>query len=97
MTVGIKTLWLVTYLLHNLHKQKNFYVTVFYSVFKNFPTFSGEKKKLKETPTILPLQNPTWKTPKPKSYQMCTEKLKTHYQNSSYNKSISPTKTLLYA
>lgn len=65
------TLWLLTYLLHNLHKQKNFYATVFYSVLKNFPTFSGDKTT--KTPKPQP-KKPT-KTPlKPKSYQMCTEK-----------------------
>lgn len=36
----------------DIHKQKKFYATGFYSALKNFPTFSG-KNKLK-APTIPP-------------------------------------------
>lgn len=42
------TLWLVTYLLHNLHKQKNFYGTGFYDTgffsIKKLPYIFCKKK-----------------------------------------------------
>lgn len=59
-----------------------------------------EKKNQPTNPTTLPLHpreiKLNQKTPKPKSYQMCTEKLKTYYQNNSHNNSVSLIK-LLYA
>lgn len=42
-------LQLVTYLLHNLPEQKDFYGTVFYSRL-NSPTFSAPPQKIKQLP-----------------------------------------------